>query len=80
MLVKSIVRQCEMAADMTVGKRDVTVLHLSCPQRECVTFNNQQEVKSDLYSHVHHLLWKLVMNTLPLEDVLIKHGLSVLGY
>lgn len=38
MLVKSIVRQCEMAADMTVGKRDVTVLHLSCPQRECVTF------------------------------------------
>lgn len=30
MLVKSTLHECEMAADMTVGEKDVTVLHLSC--------------------------------------------------
>lgn len=38
MLVKSILYECEMAANLTVAERDVTVLHLSCPRRENVTF------------------------------------------
>lgn len=63
MLVKSIQYEGEMAADMTVGERDVTVLHPSCPQRECVTFKptGRQQGGRHLYFPVHLLRWKRVM-------------------
>lgn len=43
--------------NVTGGERDVTVLHLSCPQRECVTFKptGRERRASDLY---FHLWWK----------------------
>lgn len=57
---KSIIYKCEMSADMTVCESDATVLHLSCPQREGVTFKptGGEQAGNHLYFHVHLLWWK----------------------